>query len=367
MQPFLTKGLPAGTRVLVTGGAGFIGSHLAEALLYLGCRVSVIDDLSTGRFENIRHLEDHPDFSFALDSVTHEAVLDHLVRDCDVVFHLAAAVGVDLVVRDPVHALESNLLGTHAVLQAVNRYRKSLFFTSTSEVYGKGEIPGFAEDDDCVTGPTTKARWSYAAAKAACEHLCLAYHRQKRIPVIVVRLFNTVGPRQRGRYGMVIPRFVAQAIADEPLTVYSDGAQSRCFCDVDDAVRGMLAIAQHPRAAGQVFNVGSNREIRILDLAHKVLEIAGVAPEKRDARIRFVPYEEAFGPGFEDMRRRVPALDRIRELTGWEPRISLEEILERVFASMGCDQRPSASAQRPSASAQRPPASAQRPPASTVS
>ncbi len=343
MQRPLGKHLEPGTKVLVTGGAGFIGSHLAEALLDRRCRVSVIDDLSTGRFENICHLEDHPDFTFALDTVTHEAVLDHLVRDCDVVFHLAAAVGVNLVVRDPVHALESNVLGTHAVLQAVNRYRKSLFFTSTSEVYGKGENPSFSEDDDCITGASTKARWSYAAAKAACEHLCLAYHRQKRIPIVIYRLFNTVGPRQRGRYGMVIPRFVAQAIAGEPLTVYSDGAQSRCFCDVEDVVRGMLAVAERPEATGRVFNVGSDREIRILDLAQRVLQTTGVASEEQPARIRFVPYEEAYGPGFEDMRRRVPALGRIRQLTGWQAQIPLEEILRRVFASMGSDQRRPAS------------------------
>ena len=337
MQSDGLSDLAKGTRVLVTGGAGFIGSHLVEALLHRDCKVSVIDDLSTGRLENVGHLESHPDFSFALDGVTHESVLDHLVRDCDVVFHLASAVGVELVVRDPVHTLESNVLGTHAVLRAANRYRKAVFFTSTSEVYGKGDKASFNEDDDCVTGPTTRARWSYAAAKATCEHLCLAYHRQKGVPVVIFRLFNTVGPRQRGRYGMVIPRFVAQALAGQPLTVYSDGAQTRCFCDVQDMVGGMLAVAAHPRANGGVFNLGSDREIRILDLADQVLDAAGVPPGERAARIRLIPYDEAYGPGFEDMRRRVPDLRRVRQLTGWRPRIPLAAILRRVVASLGAD------------------------------
>ncbi len=328
--------LQPGTHVLVTGGAGFLGSHLVEALLDRGCMVSVIDDLSTGRFDNIAHLENHPTFRFAIDSVTNEAVLDHLVRDSDVIFHLAAAVGVELIIRDPVRVLESNIFGTRAVLHAANRYRKRLLITSTSEVYGKSENVPFGEEDDSLVGPTTKARWSYAASKAANEHLCLAYQRQMGLPVVIFRLFNTVGPRQSGQYGMVIPRLVRQAVEGRPLTVYGDGTQRRCFCDVEDAVRAMLAVAEHPAAWGQIFNIGSDQEVSILELAQQIAALVdfAAAEEGKDERsqIEFVPYETAYGPGFEDMRRRQPNLSRIRRLIGWEPRIPLAVTLRRVIA-----------------------------------
>nr|XP_061801970.1 uncharacterized protein LOC133593370 [Nerophis lumbriciformis] len=321
--------LAAGRRVLVTGGAGFLGSHLVEALLERGCRVAVIDDLSTGRFENIAHLEGHPRFTIAIDSITHEVVLDHLVRDADMVFHLAASVGVELVVQDPVHALEGNILGTRSVLSMCQRYRKKYLLTSTSEVYGKSDAVPFSEGDDLMLGPTAKARWSYASSKVAAEHLSLAYHRQHGLPVVIVRLFNTVGPRQLGRYGMVIPRFVQQALAGEPLTVHGDGRQRRCFCHVSDAVRAILALAEHPDALGQVYNIGSTEEVSILELAQRVLGL--VRPEADpEVAIRLLPYEKAYGPGFEDMRRRLPSIDKIASLVGWQPTIRLDETLRRV-------------------------------------
>ncbi len=321
--------LAAGCRVLVTGGAGFVGSYLVEELLERGCQVAVIDDLSTGRLENIAHLEGHPRFTLAIDSITHEVVLDHLVRDSDMVFHLASAVGVELVVQDPVHALENNILGSQSVLSMCTRYRKRFLLTSTSEVYGKSDQVPFSEGDDLMLGPTSKARWSYASSKVAAEHLSLAYHRQHDLPVVIVRLFNTVGPRQRGRYGMVIPRFVQQALAGEPLTVYDDGEQCRCFCHVSDAVRGILALAEHPDAVGEVFNIGSTEEISVIELARRVLQL--VRPEADPATaIRRVPYEEAYGPGFEDMRRRLPSIDKIAELVGWRPSLGLDETLRTV-------------------------------------
>ncbi len=337
----LEQGLRDGCRVVVTGGAGFVGSHLAEVLLHRGCRVTVIDNLSTGRFDNIRHLRDHAGFSFAIDSIANEAVLDHLVRDCDLVFHLASVVGVELIIRDPVHVLEGNIFGSRAVLAAANRYRKPLLVTSTSEVYGKGTHVPFREHDDRLVGPTSRDRWSYATSKAAIEHLCLAYHRQMDLPVVIARLFNTVGPRQRGRYGMVIPRLVAQALAGETLTVYGDGLQQRCFCDVDDVVQALIGLGETPDAIGGVFNIGSTREVTILELAHMVLDACGQPAE--DGRIRLVPYEEAYGPGFEDMHRRLPDIERIGSLLGWQPRISLEKTLERVVA----DQRDRGRARRP--------------------
>lgn len=336
--------LAAGARVLITGGAGFIGSHLAEALVRGGCRVSVIDNLSTGRFENIRHLTRDAHFSFAIDSVANEAVLDHLVQDCDLIFHLASAVGVELIVADPVHVLESNIFGTRAVLAAANRYLKPICITSTSEVYGKSERVPFAEGDDRLLGPTTKNRWSYATSKAAIEHLSLAYHQQMDLPVTVVRLFNTVGPRQRGRYGMVIPRLVRQALAGEKLSVYGDGNQQRCFCDVSDVTRAMIDLAQHDAAVGRVFNIGSTREISIRALAELVLQ--QVAEHRQQPvpnageNITLVPYETVYGKGFEDMRRRLPDISRIQAAIGWQPSIPLEETLRRVIAERAASAAP---------------------------
>lgn len=320
-------------RALITGGAGFIGSHLAEALLKQDHRVTVIDNLSTGRFENIAHLTQHPRFHFAIDTITNEVVMDRLVSECDVIFHLAAAVGVELIVRDPVNVIETNILGTHAVLKVANRYRKPVLIASTSEIYGKNNQMPFREDDDRLLGPTTKARWSYSTSKAVDEFLGLAYFKQKGLPVTIFRLFNTVGPRQSGRYGMVIPRFVQQALTGQPITVYGDGRQSRCFCDVADVVRAIIGLAEEPGAVGQVFNVGSTHEITILDLANKVLHLTHGAHQGHEAgsRIVFVPYAEAYEEGFEDMRRRVPDISKIQSLLGWRPEISLEETLQRVI------------------------------------
>jgi len=326
---------------LVTGGAGFIGSHLAEALLDAGHRVSVIDDLSTGRFDNIAHLADHPRFSFAIDTILNELVLDRLASECEVVVHLAAAVGVSLIVSDPVHAIECNVLGTRLVLRTAQRYRRSVLLASSSEIYGKGVRAPFAEDDDRLLGPTSKARWCYSTSKAVGEYLGLAYHRQDGLPVVVMRFFNTIGPRQVGRYGMVVPRFVQQALRGEPLTVYGDGEQSRCFCDVADTVRAVMALAACPSAVGGVFNVGSTEEVTILELARRVLSlvngrrIGGSAGELQAAGlIRLVPFEEAYEADFEDMLRRVPDISRLSRLTGWVPTSPLDETLRRIVAAM---------------------------------
>lgn len=315
-------------RILITGGAGFIGSHLSEALLAAGKQVSVLDDLSTGRFENIAHLVGRPGFSFAIDSITNQMVLDRLASECQVIIHLAAAVGVQLIVEHPVHTIETNIMGTEAVLQAASRYKAKVLIASTSEVYGKGIRVPFREEDDVVLGPTNKSRWSYAASKMVDEFLALAYHQSRGLPVVIARLFNTVGPRQTGRYGMVIPRFVKQALAGDPITVFGDGRQSRCFCDVSDTVRALVDLASHPQAIGRVFNVGSTDEVAILDLAERVKGITG-----SDSAIQLIPYDQAYAPGFEDMRRRVPDISRIHALTGWRPQRTLDEILTDVATS----------------------------------
>ena len=323
-------------RVLITGGAGFIGSHLAEALLSQGHQVTVIDDLSTGRFENIEGIVrrwpasgDQPTFRFAIDSITNEVVLDRLASECDVIFHLAAAVGVKLIVENPVRTIETNVMGTEAVLKVALRYRAKVLIASSSEVYGKGNSIPFREDDDVVLGPTSRSRWSYAASKMVDEFLALAYYREKGLPVVIVRLFNTVGPRQTGQYGMVVPRLVQQALRGENLTVYGDGRQSRCFLHVRDAVVALIALAECPEAVGEVFNVGTTDEISILDIARKILELTG--GDKN--RIIYVSYDQAYTAGFEDMRQRVPEISKIRRYTGWEPRRSLEEILQDVIES----------------------------------
>ncbi len=320
--------------VLITGGAGFIGSHLTEALLARGDRVTIIDDLSTGRFENIAHLTDHPRFRYAIDTITNALVMDRLASECDMIFHLAAAVGVELIVRDPVHTLETNILGTHAVLQAAARYRRKVLIASTSEVYGKGVAVPFGEDDDRMLGPTTKARWSYSDSKAVDEFLGLAYHKQKDLPVVIFRLFNTVGPRQTGRYGMVVPRFVQQALAGKPITVYGDGSQSRCFCNVADVVRALVRLMETPDAVGQVFNVGSTEEVTILELAQRVQAVVGEMVEPNGAQnaagVVFIPYDEAYEPGFEDMQRRVPKIEKVQTYTGWIPEMPLDATLRQV-------------------------------------
>ncbi len=319
-------------KALITGGCGFIGSHLAEALLDRGDQVTVIDDLSTGRFQNVAHLAEHPSFHFAIESITNEIVMDRLVAECDRIYHLAAAVGVDLVVRDPVHVLETNVKGTEVVLRIGARYRKKLMLASTSEVYGKSTAVPFAEDDDGILGATTRSRWSYACSKAMDEFMALAYHKQLALPVVIMRFFNTVGPRQTGRYGMVIPRFVQQALAGEPLTVYGDGQQSRCFTYVGDVVQAIVALSDDPAAVGQVFNIGSTEEVTIQALAQRTIALAESASE-----VVYVPYREAYEAGFEDMRRRVPDIGKIGRLIGWAPTVGLDGILTRVIEHMRSD------------------------------
>lgn len=324
---------------LITGGAGFIGSHLAEALLAQGHCVTAIDDLSTGQFKNIEPLTLDPRFHFAIDSVTNEVVMDRLVSECDVIFHLAAAVGVELIISSPVRVIETNILGTEAVLRTANRYRRKVLLASTSEIYGKSEQIPFREDSDRVLGPTNKSRWSYSDSKAVDEFLALAYHKEKDLPIVIFRLFNTVGPRQSGRYGMVIPRFVSHALRGEPIQVYGDGQQSRCFCDVQDAVQAIMGLADCETAVGEIFNIGTDHEVTILELAEQVL--AQVRQAKKipsdgstsegDSEIVFVPYDRAYEAGFEDMRRRVPDLSKIQTHIGWRPTISLDETLERVI------------------------------------
>ncbi|HSN78199.1 MAG TPA: GDP-mannose 4,6-dehydratase [Anaerolineae bacterium] len=320
------------TQILITGGAGFIGSHLAELLLARGHHVTIIDDLSTGSMANVQHLVGHERFRFAIETIGNEMVLDRLASECDVIFHLAAAVGVQLIIQRPVHTIETNVMGTEAVLKAALRYRAKVLVASTSEVYGKSERVPYSEEDDVVLGPTVRNRWAYAASKMVDEFLALAYHREHGLPVTIFRLFNTVGPRQTGQYGMVVPRFVQQALAGQPLTVYGDGTQTRCFCNVADSVRAIAALAEADQAVGQVFNVGSTEEVSILDLARRALALAvgGQDDAWRD-QVTLVPYAEAYAAGFEDMVRRVPDISKIRQAIGWQPTIPLDETLRQVM------------------------------------
>ena len=313
-------------KVLITGGAGFIGSHLAEALLARGDEVHVLDDLSTGSIENIEHLKGDERFQYTIDTVMNEPATAEAVDRVDVVVHLAAAVGVKLIVESPVRTIETNVHGTETVLKLANKKNKRVLLASTSEVYGKSTVFPFREDADLVMGSTDKGRWSYACSKAIDEFLALAYYKEKKLPVTIVRLFNTVGPRQTGRYGMVIPTFVRQALAGRPITVYGDGTQSRCFTDVSDVVKGMMGLIDHPEAPGEVFNIGSQQEVTIGELAERVK-----AMTESDSEITFIPYDEAYEAGFEDMRRRVPDIGKISAFTGYAPSVSLERILERVI------------------------------------
>lgn len=311
---------------LITGGAGFIGSHLAEKLLAEGEHVTIIDNLSTGRFENIAHLEDHPCFRYAIEDIRSAAVMDRLVSECDLIYHLAAAVGVFAIVHSPIDTIEINVGGTEVVLKTARRYRKKVLIASTSEVYGKGVKVPFSEDDDRILGPTTKSRWSYAASKELDEFLALAYHKAAGLPVTIFRLFNTVGPRQVGNYGMVVPRFVRWALAGEPIQVYGDGQQSRCFGNVFDVVNAIAGLGRSSDTTGQVYNIGSNEEVTIYELAQKVIERTGSSSE-----ITFVPYEEAYEAGFDDMRRRVPDVRKIKETIGWQPSTPLAVTIDQII------------------------------------
>src|SRR5215213_640885 len=313
-------------RVLITGGAGFIGSHLSEAYLARGDAVLVLDDLSTGSIDNIRHIRGHPRFHVTIDSVHNHPVVAELVDQCDVVVHLAAAVGVKLIVESPVRTIETNVHGTEVVLAHANKKKKKVLIASTSEVYGLSNQVPFREDGNLVMGATTKGRWSYACSKAIDEFLALAYWREKKLPTIIVRLFNTVGPRQTGQYGMVIPTFVRQALAGRPITVYGDGQQTRCFGYVGDVVGALVKLMDNPQSVGQVFNIGSNEEVTILELAERVKGLTG-----SESEIVFVPYDEAYEEGFEDMPRRVPDITKVNALVGFRPEMSLDGILQSVI------------------------------------
>lgn len=312
-------------KVLITGGVGFIGSHLADKLHAEGHEVTVIDNLSTGRYSNVEHLEGKERFRLIIDTVLNEKLMEELIKETDRVFHMASAVGVKLIMERPVQTIETIFKGTDVVLGFCARYRKRVLIPSTSEVYGKGTAVPFREDDDILKGSTSKHRWAYACAKELDEFLALAHWKESRLPVVVVRLFNTVGPRQTGQYGMVVPRFVKAAIENQPLRVYGDGNQSRCFAHVADVVEALVKLLETPACFGQVINLGNDQEITIRALAEKVIELTGSR-----SKIEFVPYEKVYGDGFEDMRRRVPCLDKVRKLIGYNPTRSLEDIINDV-------------------------------------
>jgi UDP-glucose 4-epimerase len=313
-------------KALITGGSGFIGSHLSDALIARGDDVAVLDDLSTGSLENVRHLQDHPRFRMVVGSVHNQDVVLPLVDSCDVIFHLAAAVGVKLIVESPVRTIETNVHGTEMVLAAAARQRKRVLVASTSEVYGLSEQVPFREDGNLVMGATTKGRWSYACSKAIDEFLALAYYREKKLPTVIVRLFNTVGPRQTGRYGMVVPTLVGQALAGEPLTVYGDGKQTRCFGYVGDIVDALIKVMEHPETPGEVFNLGSQEEVSITALARRIIALTA-----SPSNIVYVPYNEAYEEGFEDMPRRVPDTSKAERVIGFRARTPLDGILRAVI------------------------------------
>ena len=313
-------------RALITGGSGFIGSHLADRLLERGDQVIILDDLSTGRLANIAHLDGDPNAEFVLGSVLNADLVDHVVSRVDVVYHLAAAVGVNLIVEKPLESLMTNIRGTEIVIEKTHKYGKRILVTSTSEVYGKNTSDRLSENDDRILGSPLKSRWSYSEAKAIDEILAYTYWREKGLETVIIRLFNTVGPRQTGSYGMVVPRFVGQALRNEPLTLFGDGTQTRCFCHVSDVVKGLVSLSEHPEAFGRVFNLGGGEEVSIKELAERVIELAG-----SQSSLEFLPYDVAYEAGFEDMQRRVPDTERARQLVGFEPSTSLDDIVRSVI------------------------------------
>ena len=312
-------------KILITGGAGFIGSHLAEKLLAAGNSVSVIDNLSTGRFINIRHLASNPKFKYIIETILNREVLEKLIKECDQIYHMAAAVGVKYIIDNPLLSLQTNIGGTENVLEFANKYKKKVLIASTSEIYGKSNGVPFIEENDRLLGSTHITRWSYSSSKAIDEFLALAYYREKKLPIVIVRCFNTVGPRQTGEYGMVIPKFVKNALLNHPLTIYGDGKQSRCFADVEDVTDGMINLMNTKKAEGEVFNLGNDEEITVEELAKKIKKITNSS-----SKIEFVPYEVAYEEGFEDMRRRKPDLTKLRKYIDYKPRYNLNKILERI-------------------------------------
>ena len=312
-------------KILITGGAGFVGSHLADKLIGMGHEITVIDDLSTGKYSNVAHLEGNPGFRLIIDTVLNEKLVEELVRDADQVYHMSSAVGVRLIMEQPVKTIETIFRGTDAILKFCSRYRKRVLIPSTSEVYGKGASIPFKEDDDLLTGATDKHRWAYACAKTLDEFLALAHWKESRLPVVVIRLFNTVGPRQTGQYGMVVPRFVKAAVNNEPIEVHGDGTQSRCFGHVSDIVEGLHKLLDTPACLGQVINLGNDEEVTITQLAERAIALTGSS-----SKIRFIPYSEAYGEGFEDMRRRVPSLEKAKRLIGYKPTHTLDDIINDV-------------------------------------
>lgn len=312
-------------KILITGGAGFVGSHLTDKLLAQGHEITVIDDLSTGRYANLEHLEDNKNFRLIIDTVLNAKLMEELIRETDRVFHMASAVGVKLIMESPVKTIETIFRGTDVVLGFCSRYRKRVLIPSTSEVYGKGASVPFREDDDLLTGATDKHRWAYACAKTLDEFLALAHWKETRLPVVVVRLFNTVGPRQTGQYGMVVPRFVRAALKNEPIPVHGTGTQSRCFGHVHDVVDALVQLLENPACFGNVINVGNDEEVSIGQLAERAIEMTGSTSE-----IKYIPYEEAYGDGFEDMQRRVPSLDKAKRLIGYQPTRRLDDIINDV-------------------------------------
>ncbi len=315
-------------KVLITGGAGFIGSHLADALITRGDEVFILDDHSTSTLDNIEHLKNHPAFHHVIDSVRNESQVNRYVQKIDVIYHLAAAVGVRLIVDDPIKTLETNVFGTDIILKAASRYRKKILIASSSEVYGRSNQKFFNEEDDCLIGAPHKLRWAYAVSKAMDEFLAMAYWREKELPVIIVRLFNTIGPRQTGRYGMVVPRFIEQALRNKPLTIYGDGKQTRCFLSVRDTVHAMTSLMDFSGSCGEIFNVGSQEEISIEDLAKLVIRLIG-----SQSSLIHLPYKEIYGDSFEDMERRMPDISKLRKAIGFQPQMKLEEILNWMVES----------------------------------